>query len=51
MYYTNQPQPSWMLEHKIVNGLGIGKQVGWIKNIVYNTESKRHFLSHDGNVD
>ncbi|MFZ0265731.1 MAG: hypothetical protein WAL42_11660 [Nitrososphaeraceae archaeon] len=36
--YTDQPKPSWMLEHKIVDGLGnlTNKWVG-LKNIIYDT--------------
>ena len=42
--YTDQPKPSWMLEHKIVDGLGnlTNKWVG-LKNIVYNTDQNGTF--------
>jgi hypothetical protein len=37
--YSDQPKPAWMLEHKIIEGLGnlTNKWVG-LKNIVYNIE-------------
>jgi hypothetical protein len=38
VHYTDQPKPSWMLERKIIDGLGnlTNKWVG-LKNIIYNT--------------
>ncbi|MGB8132636.1 MAG: hypothetical protein WCE99_00460, partial [Nitrososphaeraceae archaeon] len=42
--YTDQPKPSWMLEHKIVDGLGnlTNRWIG-LKNIVYNTDQNGTF--------
>ena len=42
--YTDQPKPSWMLEHKIVDGLGnlTNRWIG-LKNIVYNTDQNGIF--------
>jgi hypothetical protein len=42
--YTDQPKPSWMLEQKIVDGLGnlTNRWIG-LKNIVYNTDQNGTF--------
>jgi hypothetical protein len=39
VYYTDQPKPPWMPEHKIIDGLGnlTNKWIG-LKNILYNLE-------------
>ena len=44
VHYTDQPKPSWMLEHKIVDGLGnlTNRWIG-LKNIVYNTDQNGTF--------